>query len=996
MVSMNQIRTLTIKSEGFDKAKRDLDGLSASSEKLASSARTMQTSIMATSKQVDALERSLDPGVKALSQYERGVALLDRALAQGRISTERYDRTFSLLEQRYQMAQRAANQHAVALAGHSNAVALNRDQIQQLSFQLNDMVTMLASGSSPFQVLATQGGQVFQIFQQGQGGIGGQIRALGGAIGGLLTPARVALGGIAGLAVAGIAAWNSYDNKLKDVQRSLNGLGAGAGATSLRIFDAARGAAGNSAISFGQAVSGGAQFAGAGITPELYQPLNEAAMRFSRGFGGTVDEAQKRFAEMFADPAKGVEELTKTFGPFGVEVTRNIQRLQAQGQLEEAQVALYGLLNDRLKGVVDTSGYIERAWGAIRAAGSNVAGRVGAIGQPLTPREEYRVAYQNEQMATKFGNSEGAAEFRQKRIAAEAKLNAEELASEQARANAIRIRMEWLQDANKRITDLANVGAQAITARTAAERLAVEQERIRREAIYDTSRTNTVAAESERARTLAIAEANKALRDYRRSSADEAFLGGARTPLEEFRRRSQLEMRDLNERTNVLPPNEQWRSQIKMGEDSRAGNLWNPSPTSPFGPLGVYGVLPSGSFSQNLTKREMQGLEAIAASPRFRELTVSPSKPVGSSDAPGPVDDSRVANWIKNRTEQLFFDTGREIEANSRMLKVNADTFGKSTYEVARATEAVRLENEIKRLGITDTSQYAEAIRRLSEQEGQLAAAREKNAERQRQVIETLDLARSGMSDALSSPLKAMIRGESPTKALQQSGMRLIDRSIDMVSNNLVKSLMGGMGKPGEGILGDLLGGLLGVGQRQTAMMNVNASVVNIGGAGTFGGISGLFGGFGTNSSGWDNSAELAASNAGDMWIMSAKGNVFSAGNLVPFANGGVVGAPTMFPMRGGSTGLMGEAGPEAIMPLRRGADGKLGVAAAGQNGGKVNVQVVNQSGTPMNATAEETRGQDGSRNIKIMMQQMIVDTMANGPGRSLLEKQYGLRRLGK
>lgn len=55
----------------------------------------------------------------------------------------------------------------------------------------------------------------------------------------------------------------------------------------------------------------------------------------------------------------------------------------------------------------------------------------------------------------------------------------------------------------------------------------------------------------------------------------------------------------------------------------------------------------------------------------------------------------------------------------------------------------------------------------------------------------------------------------------------------------------------------------------------------------------------------------------------------------MPFAKGGVVTGPTLFPMRGG-TGLMGEAGAEAIMPLRRGSDGRLGVAAAG--GGTVNV----------------------------------------------------------
>ena len=65
----------------------------------------------------------------------------------------------------------------------------------------------------------------------------------------------------------------------------------------------------------------------------------------------------------------------------------------------------------------------------------------------------------------------------------------------------------------------------------------------------------------------------------------------------------------------------------------------------------------------------------------------------------------------------------------------------------------------------------------------------------------------------------------------------------------------------------------------------------------------------------------------------SANGNVFSNGNLVPYADGGVVGGPTYFPMNDGRTGLMGEAGPEAIMPLKRGKNGKLGVQAEGGSG---------------------------------------------------------------
>lgn len=67
----------------------------------------------------------------------------------------------------------------------------------------------------------------------------------------------------------------------------------------------------------------------------------------------------------------------------------------------------------------------------------------------------------------------------------------------------------------------------------------------------------------------------------------------------------------------------------------------------------------------------------------------------------------------------------------------------------------------------------------------------------------------------------------------------------------------------------------------------------------------------------------------GNGWPLAEAGGGtgFTGTRVLPFAKGGVVTVPTAFPMRGG-TGLMGEAGPEAILPLERGADGKLGVQA--------------------------------------------------------------------
>ncbi|MEO1651078.1 MAG: phage tail tape measure protein, partial [Pseudomonadota bacterium] len=48
--------------------------------------------------------------------------------------------------------------------------------------------------------------------------------------------------------------------------------------------------------------------------------------------------------------------------------------------------------------------------------------------------------------------------------------------------------------------------------------------------------------------------------------------------------------------------------------------------------------------------------------------------------------------------------------------------------------------------------------------------------------------------------------------------------------------------------------------------------------------------------------------------------------------------APTLFPMANGRSGLMGEAGAEAIMPLARGPDGRLGVRSDGGSGRPVSV----------------------------------------------------------
>lgn len=66
--------------------------------------------------------------------------------------------------------------------------------------------------------------------------------------------------------------------------------------------------------------------------------------------------------------------------------------------------------------------------------------------------------------------------------------------------------------------------------------------------------------------------------------------------------------------------------------------------------------------------------------------------------------------------------------------------------------------------------------------------------------------------------------------------------------------------------------------------------------------------------------------------VANAKGGVYTSANLSAYSNT-IVDTPTYFAFAKGA-GLMGEAGPEAIMPLTRAADGSLGVRAIGNVSG--------------------------------------------------------------
>ena len=102
--------------------------------------------------------------------------------------------------------------------------------------------------------------------------------------------------------------------------------------------------------------------------------------------------------------------------------------------------------------------------------------------------------------------------------------------------------------------------------------------------------------------------------------------------------------------------------------------------------------------------------------------------------------------------------------------------------------------------------------------------------------------------------------------------------------------------------------------------------------------------------------------------VPSAKGNVFAKNKIVPYAMGGIVNKPTLFPMANGM-GLMGEAGPEAVMPLKRGSNGKLGV----QSSGGVGNIVVNVDASGSSVEGDSARSQEFGRALAAAIQSEML-----------------------
>lgn len=143
-------------------------------------------------------------------------------------------------------------------------------------------------------------------------------------------------------------------------------------------------------------------------------------------------------------------------------------------------------------------------------------------------------------------------------------------------------------------------------------------------------------------------------------------------------------------------------------------------------------------------------------------------------------------------------------------------------------------------------------------------------------------------------------------------------------------------------------------------------------------GLSNLFSDWSTNIK-FNNLADSIVAGA----TPSAHGNILSGAGISSYSNS-IVSEPTLFgfdrltPFARG--GIMGEAGPEAVMPLVRTSGGNLGVRAEGVGTSpQINIQVINQTGTNATAEVQQQRNAQGGMDVVVLLKREMASDIARG-----------------
>lgn len=258
----------------------------------------------------------------------------------------------------------------------------------------------------------------------------------------------------------------------------------------------------------------------------------------------------------------------------------------------------------------------------------------------------------------------------------------------------------------------------------------------------------------------------------------------------------------------------------------------------------------------------------------------------------------------------------------------------------------------------------------FNKQTGQLKAALAERLAIQQDYYTGLDKAQSDWTNGATAALADYLDSAQDVAGQTKGLFTSVFSGLEDVVSNFVLTGKASFADFTKSVLADLAR----IAARQAASGLLSAGVSAIGG---------LFGGGGAAGSSQSDYTGAAFSNwtktqaKGGAWLdgiqMFAKGGAFA---------NGLVTSPTAFGMAGGNLGLMGEAGPEAILPLSRTSDGSLGVKAIGSGGTASATQVLIQQ----TIAVPDSGGGSSTKDMQAVGQ-AYADTAKQGAQQAIAEE---------
>lgn len=847
-------------------------------------------------------------------------------------------------------------EQATGKAGMS--AAATTAALRNVPAQFTDIVTSLAGGQSALLVATQQGGQLKDMF----GGIGPAAKALGGYILGLVSPLTIAAAAVAALTFA----YSQGRSESAAYAKATISTGNYAGRSTSQLGDMARQMTEVSGTT-GKAADVLAQLASTGrVAGDSMSFIAQAAISTEKATGAAIDKTIADFVSLADEPVKASEKLNETYHYLTASVWQQINALNEEGKKEEAaalaQRTYAAALADRAAEVQGNLGLMERGWNAVASSASRAWDAMKGVGRPdtagsLRAEIESVTAELNrlETASNAFGETGGGAAtgrvrstqaVQDKLRARLAELNAQ-VAPLEAQGAIAAIQAENARQEEAKIAAQKRLEAQAKATRSRAQQRKEEIEQLDRDAA-----TVGMKAEEYEKRVSAINEKYKDPKGPKPKAVTDSAATRYVQGLDQDNA-SALARAALQEQATAATKKQAEFEQLIVDLKEKKSLTADDK---------------SLLAAQDLIREKLKQYVLNEKIAELQEKSVKSEREFAAA-AEGISRSMETAR--QGRTEQ--YDRSLSVMGMGSQAQEQLNS-QKAIYREYQSYQR-QLANDAAKTGALGSDKYHAEREKIKDQ---LDLALQDNAAYYAEL-------RVKQGDWALGAQQALADYQANARNTFSQTASLANTAFGGMEDALVRLSTGGKANFKD-LANSIIADLARIQARQT--LSGIASTLTTALAGAFGGSA--WQAAGVQASGAVTSGIAGGSVTGTALpaLASAKGNVFQAPGLHAYANT-IVNTPTLFPFAKGA-GLMGEAGPEAIMPLRRGSDGRLGVSAS--SGGDVIVN--NYAGVQVEASKQQRP--DGGFDTVLLIRELedgLADRVSSGQGSlgSAIGGRFGL-----